>query len=114
MMEESLSQETEARAEAARIGEIQKTWAQELAEHIADRWLRPPGLPGGLRCKARIEILPNGEVVSVKIIQSSGNPSFDVSVENAIYKSSPLPLPADPKAFVRVLQPEFTPESLSQ
>lgn len=114
MMEQSLSEETEARAEAARIGEILKTWGQILGEHIGDRWLRPPGLPPGLRCKAQIDILPNGEVVSVKIIQSSGNPAFDASVENAIYKSSPLPLPSDPKAFQRTLTPYFTPESLSR
>ena len=112
MMEDELSREAEARAEAARIGEVQKTWAQQLNEHIRSRWLRPPGLPQGLRCQVRIEILPNGEVVSVTIIRSSGNPAFDVSVENAVYKSSPLPLPSDPKAFERVLEPIFTPESL--
>ena len=114
MMEQQLRQEAEERAEAARIGEVKKTWAQTLADHIANRWLRPPGLPTGLRCKVRIEILPNGEVISVKILQSSGNPSFDTSVENAVYKSSPLPLPEDPKAFERVLEPTFTPESLSR
>lgn len=112
MMEDELSREAEARAEAARIGEVQKTWAQQLNEHIRSRWLRPPGLPQGLRCQVRIEILPNGEVVAVTIIRSSGNPAFDVSVENAVYKSSPLPLPSDPKAFERVLEPIFTPESL--
>lgn len=112
-MNDQLKQEAEERAEAARIGEVKKTWAQLLNEHIRMRWLRPPGLPPGLRCKVRIEILPNGEVVSVKIVQSSGNPSFDNSVENAVYKSSPLPLPEDPKAFERVLEPTFTPESLS-
>ncbi|MGQ0618789.1 MAG: cell envelope integrity protein TolA [Panacagrimonas sp.] len=112
-MEDQLRQEADDRAEAARIGEVKKTWAQLLNEHIRTRWLRPPGLPPGLRCKVRIEILPNGEVISVKIVQSSGNPSFDNSVENAVYKSSPLPLPEDPKAFERVLEPTFTPESLS-
>ncbi|THD04495.1 protein TolA [Panacagrimonas perspica] len=114
MMEESLSNEAKDRAEAARIGEVQKTWGQMLGEHIAQRWLRPPGLPSGLRCVAQIDILPNGEVISVKIIRGSGNAAFDASVENAIYKSSPLPLPSDPKAFQRQLQPEFTPESLDQ
>lgn len=112
--ERELNAEAEARAEAARIGEVQRTWAQELSDHIARRWLRPPGLPAQLRCKVRIEILPNGEIITVKIIQSSGNRSFDVSVENAVYKSSPLPLPTDPKAFVRVLEPTFSPESLSR
>lgn len=113
-MDDQVRQEAEDRAEAARIGEIQKTWQQVLADHIASRWLRPPGLPAGLRCVVQIDILPNGEVISVKIVQGSGNPSFDASVENAVYKSSPVPLPEDPKAFVRTLRPTFTPESLSR
>ena len=112
--ERSLREEADARAEAARIGEVQKTWAQQLASHIGRRWLRPPGLPPALRCQVRIELLPNGEIITVKIIKSSGNPSFDNSVENAVYKSSPLPLPDDPKAFERVLEPIFTPENLGR
>lgn len=114
MLEESAAQEESDRAEAARIGEIQKTWAQQLAEHIASRWLRPPGLPSGLRCQAQIDILPNGEVISVKIVASSGNPAFDAAVENAIYKASPLPLPSDPKAFQRTLKPTFDPDLLDR
>ncbi|MGQ0697663.1 MAG: cell envelope integrity protein TolA [Panacagrimonas sp.] len=112
--ERSLNEETEARAEAARIGEVQRRWQDILNDHIGSRWLRPPGLPPGLRCTVQIDILPNGEVISVKIVRSSGNPSFDASVENAVYKASPMPLPEDPKAFERSLQPTFTPESLSQ
>ncbi|MGQ0503282.1 MAG: cell envelope integrity protein TolA [Panacagrimonas sp.] len=110
--EESLKQEAEDRAEAARIGDVKRRWVDVLNDHIGSRWLRPPGLPPQLRCTVQIDILPNGEVISVKIIQSSGNPSFDVSVENAVYKASPLPLPEDPKAFERSLRPTFTPESL--
>src|SRR6202008_113825 len=82
--EDSMSQEQDERAEAARIAGGQKTWAQGLAGHIAQRWLRPPGLPPGLRCKVQIDLLPNGEVTSVRIVQSSGNPSFDNSVVNAV------------------------------
>jgi colicin import membrane protein len=113
-MEDSLAQEARDRAEAARIGEIQKTWQQVLADHIASNWLRSPGLPSQLYCKVEINLLPNGEVVNAKIVQSSGNPSFDNSVLNAVYKSSPMPLPQDPKAFVPLLRPGFTPESLSR
>lgn len=114
LLESSAQAEEEERAEAARIGEVKKDWGLLLGEHIARRWLRPPGLPQGLRCTAQVDILPNGEVISVKIIVSSGNPAFDASVETAIYKSSPVPLPTDPKAFERTLKPVFTPELLEQ
>lgn len=112
-MERSLAQEAEARAEAARIGEVQKTWAQVLASHIESRWLRPPSLPSGLRCRVKIDLLPNGEVVAVQILTSSGNQAFDLATENAVYKSSPLPLPEDPKAFERQLIIWFDPDGLN-
>jgi colicin import membrane protein len=38
-----------------------------------------------------------GNVLSVNIIQSSGNAAFDRQAVLAVKKSSPLPLPPDPK-----------------
>jgi colicin import membrane protein len=43
----------------------------------------------------RITQLPTGEVISVRKIKSSGVPSYDAAVENAINKSSPLPKKKD-------------------
>lgn len=113
-MLDSLAQEAADRAEAARIAEVAKTWGQVLAEHIRQRWLRPAGLPDTLFCKIQMELLPNGEVVSARIVQPSGDPTFDNSVVTAVYKSSPVPLPTDPKAFQRTVVAGFTPKSLSQ
>jgi colicin import membrane protein len=42
--------------------------------------------------------LPTGEVLSVRVTQSSGNVAYDDAVMRAIEKSSPLPLPADREA----------------
>ncbi len=39
--------------------------------------------------------LPTGEVMSVKKTKSSGVPAYDAAVENAIWKSSPLPKQKD-------------------
>jgi colicin import membrane protein len=39
--------------------------------------------------------LPTGEVLSIRMLKSSGNPAYDTAVERAILKSSPLPLPSD-------------------
>ena len=38
----------------------------------------------------------SGTVIDAKVVQGSGNPIFDRSVENATIKASPLPLPNDP------------------
>lgn len=39
----------------------------------------------------KIEELPTGEIISVKLVKSSGIPAFDDAVEKGIIKSSPLP-----------------------
>ncbi len=43
----------------------------------------------------RLEQLPNGEIIEIKRIRSSGVPAFDTAVGNAIAKASPLPKKLD-------------------
>jgi len=69
-------------------------------------------LPDNIRCQVEITLLTSGAVADVRVLRSSGNPVFDESVLRAVRKASPLPLPSDPKAFVRILQPTYSPASL--
>jgi len=61
----------------------------------------------------RVRLLPGGEVMpgSVRVLRSSGNGAFDRSVESAVYKASPLPVPSGGlfESF-RDLRLEFEPE----
>lgn len=50
---------------------------------------------GNPRALYRIDQLPTGEIILVKRIKSSGVPAYDSAVENAIWKSSPLPRKKD-------------------
>lgn len=102
-------EDPEVRAEISRI---QQNWARTLSSHIARRWLRPEGLAKDLSAKVRIELRENGEVEAAGLVEGSGSEVFDASIINAIYRASPLPLPDDPRAFVRILQPVFSPSSL--
>ncbi len=111
-MARKMMAEEAARAEGEYIQGVQATWQQQLIEHISRYWDRIPGLPNNLRCQVTITLLPSGQVIDVRVIQSSGSPAFDDSVRTAVLKASPLPLPADPKAFDRTLKPIFTPEML--
>jgi colicin import membrane protein len=54
--------------------------------------------------------LPTGEVLSAKLLTSSGNPLYDTAVERAIWSSSPLPKPDRPEQFQRELTLKFRPE----
>lgn len=69
--------------------------------------MRYPGTsPGNPFVSVRIEQLPNGEVVNVTIVKSSGVPAFDQAVERAVRAASPLP--RDEKGGVeRVLTPDY-------
>ena len=67
-----------------------------IAEKVERNWLRPAGSPKGLRCKVNVKVIPGGDVASARVIESSGDPVFDRSAENAVLRAAPLPMPKDP------------------
>jgi colicin import membrane protein len=48
-------------------------------------------VPGNPKAVFKVEELPTGEIISVKLIKSSGIAAFDDAVEKGIIKASPLP-----------------------
>ena len=70
-----------------------------IQERIQRNWLRPAGSPAGLTCLVKVRLIPGGDVVSVSVVRSSGDAVFDRSVETAVLKASPLPLPEDTELF---------------
>jgi colicin import membrane protein len=70
-----------------------------------------------MRAIIQIKMLPTGELVDVKITQSSGDPAFDRSAENAVYRAAPfaeltaLPIRVFNQNF-RTLSLIFQPEDL--
>ncbi len=75
-------------------------------------WLPPLDARKGMKCLVRVNLVPGGDVIQASVVQSSGDPVFDRSVVNAVYRASPLPLPADNALFPQFqdLQFEFNPE----
>ena len=112
-------QEAKRKAEAARQREAEQALQAQLAEEAAqaraqsalsefipyiqekvqNNWLRPAGSQPGLSCVIQVTLIPGGDVVGTRVVQSSGNTLFDASVERAVQKASPLPLPNDPALF---------------
>jgi colicin import membrane protein len=112
-------QEKQRKAEAARQQQAEQALQAQLAEEAAqaraesalsqfipyiqqkvqNSWRRPAGSPPGLSCVIQVKLIPGGEVASAKVVQSSGDALFDRSVETAVLKASPLPLPDDPAMF---------------
>jgi colicin import membrane protein len=52
-------------------------------------------VPGNPKVVFKIDLLPSGDVLGVKLVKSSGIPAFDDAVEKAINKASPLPKKKD-------------------
>lgn len=88
----------QAAATAARaVTEVDRYKAM-IRNQVTRNWSRL-GTTKGLKCEVLVKLTPGGEVLSAKVERSSGNAVFDRSVENAVYKAAPLPLPADPSLF---------------
>ena len=84
-----------AKQEQAALIEKYKT---KIYETIKRQWSIPPK-SDELKAQVRITLLPDGDVRSILFIKRSGNDAFDASIEAAINKASPLPVPNDPALF---------------
>jgi colicin import membrane protein len=84
-----------------------------IQEKVQRSWIRPPSSGSQLSCTVEVRLIPSGEVIDAQIVRSSGNAAFDRSVEAAVFKASPLPVPPDPEVMqqFRSLRFEFKPGS---
>lgn len=85
----------EAATRARNQAESLKYIAQMQAK-VERNWNNPLSGQDGLECVVRVRLNPQGVVLLAQVVKSSGNPVFDRSVETAVLKASPLPLPKDP------------------
>jgi colicin import membrane protein len=65
---------------------------------VENAWRLPQDSLFGLSCALNIQLDPAGNVIDVRLTQSSGDRNFDNSAIAAVYRASPLPLPIDPDA----------------
>jgi colicin import membrane protein len=125
--EEQAQADREARARAAREADLQRSLAAEeeasavarsgvmdeyralLVQTVERNWIRPPSARAGLQCTLHVSQAPGGTVVDVKLGACNGDQAVRESITTAVYKSSPLPAPRDPRAFERRLEIVFKP-----
>jgi colicin import membrane protein len=125
MEQQKLNEERKRADEARRKAESERT-ARQLAASARDKaladyvnrirakvrqnWILPQDVQGNPEAIFNVVQLPTGEVLSVKLRKSSGNPALDAAIERAILKSSPLPLPEPRSLFDRQLELTFRPQ----
>ena len=117
--EEAENQRQEAaRAEGARTElELIQSATAIIQLAVQQVWNRPPSARNGMRAILRIRMLPTGELLEARITESSGDPAFDRSAENAVFSAAPfielrnLPITIFNSSF-RTLSLIFQPEDL--
>ena len=107
-MRRDLDREHAARAASERDAKLAH-WADQLVRHVQGNYTTPPGAPPDFDCQVRMQLLPDGTVTNAKIVKSCGSAPLDRAVEDAVYRSSPMPGPADRSVFDRDLTINFTP-----
>lgn len=86
------------RAKAGRQARLINDFKLRIQAKIQAYVRVPPKLTGNPEAVFQVRLLPNGEVLRVTLVKSSGQPIYDAEVERAILKASPLPLPNDKEA----------------
>ena len=61
-----------------------KSYEELIAERVRQNWNRPPSARNGMTAVLEIKMLPTGQVVGVRIVQSSGDAPFDRAAEQAV------------------------------
>ena len=108
--EEERQRQAEAERQRQAEEERQRQFAEQTAraqarfvrlwrDRVLSGWRRPPNTPPGLSAVVRVRVDTDGQVRDVSIVQSSGNTGFDLSVQQAIRRASPLPVPDDASIF---------------
>ena len=109
-MSNAASQElSQLQSSSARSSKSKADYQGKIAAKIRGNLMVPPGVSGNPEAEFRVNQLPTGEVVEVKLKRSSGHKALDEAIERAIYKSSPLPKPERPEDFARELELKFRP-----
>lgn len=121
----SKSREAEQRRQAKEAAAAKARQAQMMSESekfqalIRDRlsraWYPPSSATSEMTATLEITLLPTGELVSVRLINSSGNTAFDNSALSAVRGLNRFPVPDDQATFERYFRQfsiEFNPERL--
>jgi len=111
LLEEEMREE-EARKQAERTARLQtqrQQYIMLITQKVEDSWLRPAVNTEGQSCDVIVTQTMMGDVIDVRLQSCSSDNAFQRSVERAVRKASPLPLPPNPDVFDREIYFTFKP-----
>ena len=102
LADDSLQRSLDAEAQQMREGQNKQqvqTYQAGIYDLVRKNWSRPPSARNGMQARFVVELIPTGEVLSVALVNSSGNGSFDRSAEQAIRRARRFDVPEDNQLF---------------
>ena len=117
---EQLAQEQQALSRSREKQEAVKQFAspapvgdpryiEKIRARIWSKVTLPSDIKGNPEVVFEVIQLPTGDVLSARLVRSSGHKLYDEAVERAILNSTPLPRPDRPDQFMRELTLKFRP-----
>ncbi len=100
----------EERVNAARGSKAEAAWLALIRDKVTRNWIRPPSARAGVNCEVHVTQVPGGAVTGVQIGSCNGDDAVRASIEAAVLRASPLPMPSDADLFDRNLKFDFHPD----
>ncbi|WP_320820692.1 cell envelope integrity protein TolA [Thalassolituus sp.] len=121
-LEEASAEMARQEAAAKKVADIERSKQiaadsqTQIRLKIESVWQYPPAVQPDQEVIMKLVLVPTGQVIQAQVVKTSGNAALDRSVEQAIYKASPLPVPQDIRVFeqnFRTFTMKFRPENAS-
>ena len=115
---QSFAQALESEASELAAGDdetVAASYRLGIYQRVVANWSRPLSARLGMEAKLLVELIPTGRVVSVTVVESSGNAEFDRSAEAAVNKAREFEVPRESEVFERYFRQFsllFRPEDL--
>lgn len=99
--EQALLDEVADASDAAVDAAAAQSFRMGIYQAVVGNWSRPPSARQGMQVTLLVELVPTGDVVSVNILDSSGNGAFDRSAQSAVNKVGQFVVPRESELFER-------------
>jgi colicin import membrane protein len=105
--------EREQAAQRRKVAGVVDAYKAQITAKVQGLWNTPTNFSPGSFCVVNVKLIPGGEIVSQTVSQCNADEIFKNSVETAVAKASPLPVPSDPAEFdeFRDFNFRFAPEA---
>ena len=97
-LQRSLDAEAEQMLNSQNAQQV-RTYQAGIYDLVRKNWSRPPSARNGMQARFVVELIPTGELLSVALLDSSGNAAFDRSAELAIRRAKRFSVPEDNAVF---------------